>query len=294
MSIKSLSVFMNGYLDPAQVALGRLVLDMKNPGHNYCPTSALELNQNDVSKAEFLDLKSLTSAESSSAFKAAFLKLLQIFADRSRTTVDDISTKTAIRHQLLNLNIKFESILEDENVKKWLEKVVSAGQDVYMVVGLHTLQDASIGSSRDASAEVGGILQPPTDIPMAAGPSISPEVKDVLDIKLDGGHKSKSSLGVSFVAPGERVIAVQYQKIAFKMFSSKGSKSLNDARLRGKTVWRSFGAARSGTDLDTIEALLAEKTTTEDIADEEDFEAISVADNEVYVIWVNDEGELCM
>ena len=285
MSKFSLSVIMNGYLDPAQVALGRLVLDMKNPGQNYCPFNTLHLDENDISKSEFLDLKSISSVESSSSFKLALFKVLQIFAEKSQTTVDDISTKTAMRHQLLNLDLKFESILEDVNVMKWLEKVVLAGQDVYLVVGLHTLEDASIGFKGDSSIDSGGIIKAPTitsgtpaDIPTL------PRAKAALDIKFDNGHKSKSSLGASFVAPGERIIAVQYQKVAFKMFSSKGNKSLTEAKLRGKTVWQSFGAVRGGSDLDIFEAFLAETTTVADIWDEDEFQSVSVGDHEMILI----------
>lgn len=284
MSQSSLSVFMNGYLDPAQVALGRLVLDMKNPGQNFCPFGALSLNKANVSKAPFSNLKSLANAKSSSRFKVALSKVLQIFAEKSRTTVDDISTKTAMRHQLLNVNLNFERIFEDDNVKKWLEKVVLTGAEVYMVVGLHTIQDASISLNRDASTDIGGRIQVPITDSVAPGTSTLPGVGEALDVKLESGHTSKSSLGASFVTPGERIIAVQYQKVVFKMSSSKGTKSLADAGVKKKTVWQSFGAARGGTDLDTFEAILVEETTADHVGEDVEFEATSTEDGELFVI----------
>ncbi|KAH7360967.1 hypothetical protein BKA65DRAFT_494353 [Rhexocercosporidium sp. MPI-PUGE-AT-0058] len=284
MPQNTLSVFMNGYLDPSQVAIGRLVLDMKSPGQNFCPYGALDLKEDDVSKAPFSNLKSLSNSESSSSFKLALSKVLQLFASKSRTTVDDISTKKAIRHQLLNVNLKFEKMFENDEIKKWLEKVILTGSDIYMVVGLHTLQDASISLNRDVSTEAGAKIQAPIADTLAPGLAAVPGVKEALDVKLEGTHTSKSSLGASFVAPGERIIAVQYQKVAVKMLSSKGIKGLADARLKKKTTWQAFGAARGDSELDTFEISLAEEIDDDDIAEDGDFEAMSVGDGEVFVI----------
>jgi hypothetical protein len=284
MSQSSLSVFMNGYLDAAQVALGRLVLDMKNPGQDFCPFGALNLDKANVSKAPFSNLKSLANANSSSHFKVALSKVLKIFAENSRTTVDDISTRSAMRHQLLNVTLNFEKIFEDDNVKKWLEKVVLTGAKVYMVVGLHTIQDASISLNRDASTDFGGGIQVPIADFVAPGTSALPEGGELLDVKLEGGHTSKSSLGASFVTPGERIIAVQYQEVVFKVSSSKGTKSIAEAGVKKKTVWKPFGAARGGTDLDTLEAILAEEATADDIGEDVEFEAMSTEDGELFVI----------
>ncbi|KAH8586465.1 hypothetical protein B0O99DRAFT_695463 [Bisporella sp. PMI_857] len=283
MPQSSLSVLMNGYLAPGQVALGRLVLDMKNPGQNFCPFGALHLQEGDISKAEFSDLKSLANAESSSRFKSALSKVFTIFAEKSQATIDGIFTKTAMRHQLLNVNLKFESIFEDNNVKKWIEKVVLTGAEVYMVVGLHTLEDASISLNRDASTEISGHIQAPITDPVAPGASKLPGIGTALDVKLESEHKSRTSLGASFVTPGERIIAVQYQKVAITIFSSKGSKNLVEAKLKMKTVWRSFGTARGETDLDTFEAVLEEVTTADDIGEDVEFEAASV-EGKVFVI----------
>ncbi|KAG4433810.1 hypothetical protein IFR05_010692 [Cadophora sp. M221] len=284
MPQQTLSVFMNGYLDPAQVALGRLVLDMKSPGQNFCPYGTLDLKEGDVSKAPFADLKSLANAESSSGFKLALSKVLQLFATKSRTTVDEISTKTATRHQLLNVNLKFEKIFEEDEVKKWLEKVILTGSDIYMVVGLHTIQDASISLNRDTSADVGVKVQAPVTDALAPGSSAVPGVRDALDVKVEAGHTSRSSLGASFVTPGERIIAVQYQKVEVKMLSSKGIKSLVDAGLKKKTTWQAFGAARGGSELDTFDVSLAREIDHDDIAEDGEFEAFSINDKEMVVI----------
>ena len=109
---------MGCYLDPAQVALGRLVLNMKNPGQNFCPHAMLNLGEGDVSNAFFSNLKTLSNADSSSHFTASLSKLFSIFDKKSNMTVDDISTKKAIRHQMLNVNLKFESLFDNEEVKK--------------------------------------------------------------------------------------------------------------------------------------------------------------------------------
>jgi hypothetical protein len=284
MSQSPLSVFMNGYLDPAQVSLGRLVLDLKNPGQNFCPHSVLTLSESDISKAAFSDLKSLANAESSSHFKTCLSIVLKIFARKSHTAVDDISTRSAINHQLLNVNLKFESLFENDEVKIWLEKVILTGSSVYMVVGLHTLQDASVSLNREASTEISGQVQAPITDAMAPGASLLPGVGGASNMKIGGGHTSTNSIGASFVAPGERIIAVQYKKVVFQMSSSKDAKTIGNAALEKKTRWKSFGAARGGTDLDTFEATLAERTTAADIEEDVDVEAESIGPGGVFVI----------
>ncbi|KAH9210921.1 hypothetical protein DL95DRAFT_412607 [Leptodontidium sp. 2 PMI_412] len=284
MPQQPLSVFMNGYLDPDQVALGRLVLDMKSPGQNFCPYGTLDLKAGDVSMAPFVDLQSLANAESSSGFKLALSKVLQLFATKSRTTVDEISTKTAMRHQLLNVNLKFEKIFEEDEVKKWLEKVILTGSDIYMVVGLHTIQDASISLNRAASTDVGFKAQAPVTEVLVPGISAVPGVRDAFDVIVEAGHTSRSSLGASFVTPGERIIAVQYQKVEVKMVSSKGIKNLVDVGLKRKTIWQAFGAARGGSKLDTFDVSLAGKIDHDDIAEDGEVEAITMDDGEVFVI----------
>jgi len=284
MAPKSLSVFMNGYLDPAQVALGRLVLDMKDPGQNFCRFGELELQEGDVSKSQFQDLKSLAKAESSSGFKLALSKVLQLFASKSRTTVDDISSKTAMRHQLLNVNEKFETMFQEDDVKKWLEKVVLTGSDIYLVVGLHTLQDASISLDRLASKDIGGKAQAPVTEALAPGISSIPRVGNSLDVRIEGGHSSTSSLGASFITPGERIIAVQYQKVSVIMKSSRGVKHLVDAALKKTTTWKSFGAARGGSELDIFEVSLAKEIGDDEIAEDGDFETAIVSAGEAFVI----------
>ncbi|EPE31136.1 hypothetical protein GLAREA_04103 [Glarea lozoyensis ATCC 20868] len=283
MSNIPLSVFMNGYLDPAQVVLGRLVLDMKNPGQNFCPHGELQLRKDvDFSKAPFSNLKSLANAESPSHFKGALSKILNVFAERSRTSVDDISTSAATRYQLLNVNIQFESIFNNDEGKKWLEKVILTGSEVYMVVGLHTLQDASIGLDCAASSEAGATLQAPIADSLLPGASAIPGA--ALDAKFEGGVNSKSSLGASFVAPGERIIAVQYQRVKFQMSSSKSPKGIADAILDKKTVWKSFGSARGGADLDTFEATLVEKMTEDDIGEDVEVEGTCADNGQVFAI----------
>lgn len=197
--------------------------------------------------------------------------------------MDDIETRNAVRYQLLNVSLNFEGIFEDEGVKRWLEKVVLTGAKVYFVVGLHTIQDASTSIDRDASMELGGGIQVLVGDNVLPGASAVAVVGELMDAKLEGGYTSKTSLGASFVTARERIIAVQYQEVVFKMSSSKGGNGIAEAGVKKKTFWKSFGAARGGTELDTLEAILAEETTM-DNEEDVDVQAISTEDGEVFVI----------
>ncbi|SCO23676.1 uncharacterized protein FFM5_13405 [Fusarium fujikuroi] len=115
--ISTLSIFINGFLNFNQVALGRLVLDTANPGRNFCKTSKLHLNESDRSRIEFSNVYRLTNARSSSNFQLALTKLLQVLAKKSGSSVDRIETGRAVNYELLNVNDKLEKILKDEELR---------------------------------------------------------------------------------------------------------------------------------------------------------------------------------
>jgi hypothetical protein len=263
---------MNGYLSPEQVALGRLVVDMKNPGQNFCPHSTLKLGKGDISKNAFDNIHALANTESSNYFRATLSKLLSIFATQSKTSVDKMETEKAFSYQLLNTSDRFESLLDDnEPAKRWLDKILRR-TSVYMVVGLHTICDGSIDLNHDSSMEVSGKVHFPGD-------AVTPGTGGAADVKLEGGHTGKASTAVSFVASGERIVAVAYQKVTFGMFSSK---SVDDAYLQKRTRWISFEAERATTDLDGTEVTLLENTGPEEVKDNRrvKIEAESVAEGD--------------
>ena len=68
------------------------------------------------------------------------------------------------------------------------------------------------------------------------------------------------------------------------MSSSKDTKTVQGAGLEKKIVWKSFGAARGTTNLDTFEATLAQGAIAEDVEEDVDIEVASNTPECLFVI----------
>src|SRR5437868_5104812 len=99
----------------------------------------------------------------------------------------DINNQNAITYQLPNSTTCFEKICAHIETRKWLEKYLAKGT-VSMVVGLHTVRDASVNVHRETS------------------PQFRMQFSDT-EMRT-GGHQF-SIADVFFVAPDEQIIAVQ-------------------------------------------------------------------------------------
>ncbi|KAF4336884.1 hypothetical protein FBEOM_9264 [Fusarium beomiforme] len=256
--MSTLSRFMNSYLSFDQVALGRLVLDTANPGRNFCKTGTLQLSESDRSRNEFENVYSLTNARSSSSFQLALTKLLHVFAKKSGSSVDSIRTGKAVSYELLNVNDKLEELLENEAVKKWVESCRKRTR-VYMVVALHAVQDVSVSLNHDESkaASFEGTVPVSTAAEAIAPGSTTVHpggaaLAKAVDPKVKVDHSAQLARLASFVAPGERIIAVGYLEVKLESFFS--SQAEEKPRLAKKTVWKAFDASRAAESPDMIEA----------------------------------------
>jgi hypothetical protein len=250
-----LSVFTDGYLTSKQVSLGRLVLNMKNPGQDFCPYSPI-LTDQDVAPVPFHHVKELINYDSSSEFRFKLTKLFSILVGKSITSFDNIHSETAITYQLLNSESWFEQMCAEEDVKKWLERFLQRGS-VSMVVGLHTVKDASVGVDRQATTKIEGEGTIPLNEVALPGSSMAPGLGSPLDMKMKVSNANNIQTSASFVAPNERIIAIQYRKIEFKPFSSK---TADKAFLAKNSCWKFFGVGRGDGINDAVDAELQQHT----------------------------------
>ncbi|KJK66041.1 hypothetical protein P875_00021818 [Aspergillus parasiticus SU-1] len=96
----------------------------------------------------------------------------------------------------------FRDAAQQEEVRKWMERVIDEGESIYLVVGYHTVLYARIGMQRSKGKEIGGQLTAPISAGLLASGVAVP-------------------LGGLFEAPGEQIVAVQYRKVKFGFLSSR-------------------------------------------------------------------------
>ncbi|KAK4201923.1 hypothetical protein QBC40DRAFT_263811 [Triangularia verruculosa] len=238
MSPPALSRFLNGFLTQGEVELGRLVLDTANPQKNFCKPTSLTLTDTDRSRNEFNNIDSLVGAASASKFQLLLTKLLNVMAAKSAKSTDALRTAEAVSYQLFNVDEKLDTLLQDDKVKSWLEKYRGKTR-IYLVVALHTVKDASVKLDADKAASV--------DVKVKAPVANAPGA----NVEMNVAHNSNREQSASFVAPGERIIAVGYQEVQFRPFLSS---TADAARLAKKTVWKSFDTSRAADSADMVEA----------------------------------------
>jgi hypothetical protein len=247
---------MNGFLTEGEVELGRLVLDTANPQKNFCKAAHLTLTDADRSRREFDNIDNLVGAESASKFQLLLTKLLDVIASKSAKSTDALKTAKAVSHELYNVDEKLETLLQDDKVKKWLEKYRGKTR-IYLVVALHTVKDASVKLDANEAAAVGvKVKAPVAEAANAVAPG-APVIANAAgaNVDMNVAHSSNREQSASFVAPGERIIAVGYQEVRFQAFSVI---TADATRLAKATVWKSFDTSRAAGSADMIEATVGD------------------------------------
>jgi hypothetical protein len=190
----------------------------------------------DIALKPFNHVRELVARLPSGQFESQMAQLFSLFSKRD-LAFDNINTRHATMYQLLNSTECFKRSCANQDTRKWLEKYLVKGV-VSMVVGLHTVRDAAVNLCREAAAQL------PTDtLPAGSGWVIF-------------GRDSVSD--ASFIVPDERIVAVQYRKIQFKVFSSK---TVDKAFLQQSNCWKFCGIGRGDGIRDGVEATLQETTS---------------------------------
>jgi hypothetical protein len=254
-SSASLSVFTNSYLAPKRVSFGRLVLNPGDPGEDFCllPSSKV-LGEDDVTVAPFDKVRLREHTNRGSRFSAALTDLLSFSHLRSSRPSEIVHADRILTYELLNSGTLFtDTLCTDEASQRWMEKYLKS-TTIYMVTGILTIYGAEVTRTDKGSAQTAGGLDVPLSKLIPAAQAFPGS--NILDLKFKGKTRDSQKSLVKFVAPDERILAVQYRRISFKAFVSK---TIGEAQLqRGK--WKVLGAEgyrdSSGNIKDVIDATL--------------------------------------
>jgi hypothetical protein len=286
MAHSTVSVFTDQLFSLKSIALGRLVLNVRTPWQDFCPSS-VALTDNDISKEPFLNIKDILSHSTGSKFHSRLTHLLSGYSQRHDASHSTINAPQATKYSILNSSVLFETMCGDENIRLWFEKCIKSGSDIFMVVGMITVTDAVIGIEEASTSLLGGGVQVPvTDaVTMGHAVALPAAVGEILDVSADAARLVKDQVKTSFVAPGERVIGIQYRKVRFEWLSSR---LMEKAFLEKNSRWKiHFGADRgdeSEGDDDIIEACLDFDLKESDIREDDGSEATAVVGGELVFI----------
>lgn len=241
-----------GYLAPKQVALGRLVLRTESPGQDYCPDAPVALSS-EIAFREFECVSKLLDRYSDSRYRISLTRLFSAGSTASNNSADWMQSARATTYQLLNSGAFFEKITKDQNPQEWLERFLRRGP-VYLVVGLHTVESVSINASSNSTQKKDLCVQVPvTEIAVAVGVPWIPG--NPLDIRMNAMKATQIETAASFVAPGERIVKVEYRKLLFHTFRSC---DVGSAYLERGSRWKTYTTSRKVVGPDAVEVNLGE------------------------------------
>ncbi|KAL9591027.1 MAG: hypothetical protein Q9179_007963 [Wetmoreana sp. 5 TL-2023] len=164
----------------------------------------------------------------SSSFSKRLNASIRVTADQAKT------------YQLNNPGQWFRDAVQFQDTRKWIERVIDEGEDIYVVVAYHTLQDARITEYRGVQSSAGGNMVIPVSMALAASGVVVP-LGNLADPGLEGSHGQVDDEQRNFIAPGEQVFAVQYRKVRCRWFASN---KIDKMTLAKKTWWEKYDRPR--------------------------------------------------
>lgn len=237
------TVVSDSFLPWNRAALGRLVLNIDDPGQDYCPHIPFAVSLDEISVKNFQNSSEVFDIGGESPIAQRFKRFFSpIGSDgRQERSVYNLTARGAVTHQLLNSGDFFDRLLQDENTKRWIEKSKHEGKkDVYLIVGIHALLNfevnVSFGSKQSADSSNSTM-----------------------------STQSERSNGKTLKI-GDRIIGVQYRRVRVQGWNSKAAGSLF---VDKKSWWKKYYRLDLLRTVDNLEVdiLTAELDETPDISD---------------------------
>jgi hypothetical protein len=278
MAQTCLTVLHSGFLNLTSVALGRLITDTSNPSQDFWPESVVpSLVANEIEERSFQDFRDVLEKSSNVDLRGKLTRLLSGDVGGQSTYSDQLSTSMSKIYSLQQPRSYFQRLCGDNETRAWMEGTLR-DCPIFLVVGLVTVTAASVTRDIQKSKNVNGDASVPVlDIVTHGATTLVPGIGVALDVGAGVTVSHKTDSKTSFIAPGERVIGVQYRKVKFGLFSSH---TVEKAFLENNSNrWQMFmGSDRSGSD-DLLEADLEDSMEVDDLELEGEADVVA-AENE--------------
>lgn len=242
------------FLPRDAVKLGRFVTSFEHPHQNYI--DPLPASQ----PPELVSLRVSYSGEHSAGSGFGFSSTLTSvvsagFSKRAKAKVR-VVTDQVKTYILDNSDGWFEEATRATAARAWIERNIDRGRDIYLIVGFHTVTDASISQESTLGEGVSGQINVPVGLSLAAAGVVVP-LGDLLDPGIAIEKQGLDGAASQYKVRGEQVCALEYRKIRHKWFSSK---EIDKSRLSRVCHWPSVEQSRDeeGEEDDMIEVELAD------------------------------------
>jgi hypothetical protein len=232
------------FLPLNSVRIGRLVLNVDEPQADYLDF----VDEAEVIIKEHENYTGQAATATDKGFTSSLTTLVSAKRTRQKNAFTRITTTLVKTYQMSNSGLWFTKSLQYEKTRTWIEQAVRQGDDVYLVVGYHTMLDAQVTEEGGVTDETTGSVEVPVTAALTATGVVIP-LEGVLDPTVGGHSKRSQGEQKQFVAPGEQICAVQYRKLRFKWYSSRDLDSATLGPNQWKTYWSVRGSEARGIDV---------------------------------------------
>jgi hypothetical protein len=212
-------VFLNALIPVDEVRLSGLVCDLLSPQTNAF-ASTLPPEAKNIYVDENEDFGTTLASSQDDAFRMNLTRLL-----KSSNKIDDHESVqlSSVRWRSLELRQPrkvFAELCAEPAAREWLESGVRAGDKSYLVIGYRTLSNATFASKSSSTVQLSGDVTVPVSTIATHGADVLGLGK-AMDIGVGADHNSTETDTISFRATGEKIFAIRYQKISFRLFKHR-------------------------------------------------------------------------
>ncbi|KAE8316646.1 hypothetical protein BDV41DRAFT_527746 [Aspergillus transmontanensis] len=130
------------FLPPTSVKIGCLLCNIDCPHQDY-HDPALQSEPSVIEKVQIQYFGSETLSNTNT-FASDLTALLSIWISTCTAAAIHISISQVKTYYLDNSEQWFRDAVQQEEVRKWMERVIDEGESIYLVVGYYTVLDARI------------------------------------------------------------------------------------------------------------------------------------------------------
>lgn len=191
---------------PEDFQLASLIPNINEPDLDnfHCP--GLRLTPNDYTVKDMSDAGMFRAPRAESTLALGFYRLMKYFPRNRGPTAFELSSGILLVYTLRQPKHIFRQMCENLEVREWLQEQID--DEVYFVLGLHTLPDAT-----------------------------GEKTERLLS------HESNQRVNNKHLGPGETVIELRLKRVRFKYFDSQAEFEV--ARLEKRSCWKMIGDNRT-------------------------------------------------
>ncbi|KAL8635002.1 MAG: hypothetical protein Q9228_007465 [Teloschistes exilis] len=227
------------FLPLEAVSLGRFVASFEEPHQKYHdPMDKVHTDTMEKVQIQYESSNRNIIDRNSTSHLASFLS--SSFSKRLSASVY-VEAGQAKTYHLNNPGQWFDSAVQLQETRKWIEKTIDEGEDIYLIVAYQTLQDARITEYIGTQSSMGGNAVIPVSTALAAS-GIAVPFSSLVDPELEGFRGGAEDQQRRFIAPGEQVFAAQYRKVRSRWFAKN---TVDKMTLEKKTIWEKYDRPRN-------------------------------------------------